>query len=118
MKNMTNYNFGDVVLIRFPFTDQMTMKKRPAVIISSNGYQRERPDVILMAVTSKIKPVPLFGEVSIRDWREAGLLKPSVVKPIGTTIESSLVLKKLGHLTDRDLFSLRENFKTILGEDS
>ncbi len=31
---MTNYDFGEVVLVPFPFTDQTTTKKRPAVIVS------------------------------------------------------------------------------------
>ena len=27
---MTTYDFGDIVLVAFPFTDQTTTKKRPA----------------------------------------------------------------------------------------
>jgi mRNA interferase MazF len=34
---MTEYNFGDIVLVPFPFTDQSTVKKRPAVIVSRSG---------------------------------------------------------------------------------
>ncbi len=41
---MTSCEFGDVV--PFPFTDQSTVKKRPAVVISSETYHRERPDVV------------------------------------------------------------------------
>jgi len=40
--------FGDVVLVPFPFTDQTTTKKRPAVVVSSDAYHRDRPDVILI----------------------------------------------------------------------
>jgi mRNA interferase MazF len=29
---MTRYNRGDVILVPFPFTDQTTTKKRPAII--------------------------------------------------------------------------------------
>ncbi len=35
---MTIYNRGDVVLVPFPFSNQTIMKKRPAVIISSDVY--------------------------------------------------------------------------------
>jgi mRNA interferase MazF len=50
---MTDYDFGDVVLVPFPFTDQTTTKKRPAVVVSSAAYNSERPDIVLIAVTSR-----------------------------------------------------------------
>src|SRR3990172_1554403 len=99
---MTNYEFGDVVLIPFPFTDQTTAKKRPAVVVSSSDYHRSRPDLVLMAITSQIKPVAGFGDVTIEHWEEAGLIKPSVIKPILTTVEKSLVTRKLGKLHAED----------------
>jgi mRNA interferase MazF len=37
---MTDYKFGDIVLVPFPFTDQTTTKKRPAIIVSSNAYNQ------------------------------------------------------------------------------
>ncbi len=32
---MISFEFGDVVLVPFPFTDQSTTKKRPAIVVSS-----------------------------------------------------------------------------------
>ena len=43
---MTRYNFGDVVLVPFPFTDQSGSKKRPAVVVSSAAYNAARLDLI------------------------------------------------------------------------
>jgi len=88
---MTRFELGDVVLVPFPFTDQSTTKKRPAVVISSHAYNNERPDLIIMAVTSQIKPTAILGEVIVQDWQAAGLLKPSAIKPVITTIEKPLV---------------------------
>ena len=51
---MTNYEFGDIVLVPFPFTDQSSIKKRPAVVVSSSAYNRDRPDIIILAVTSQM----------------------------------------------------------------
>jgi len=56
MPNTTSFDFADIVLVPFPFTDQSTTKKRPAVIVSSSAYHRQRPDLILMAITSQFRP--------------------------------------------------------------
>lgn len=113
---MTTYSFGDIVLVPFPFTDQSTIKKRPAVIISSQDYDRNRPDIILMAVTSQMRSAGFYGDMTVKKWKQAGLLKPSVIKPICTTVEKSLVLKKLGKLDEQDRATLDETLQTILGE--
>lgn len=86
---MIAFNFGDIVLVPFPFTDRSTIKKRPAVVISSKEYNQHRPDVILLAVTSQMGSADFYGDMVLRQWQKAGLLKPSVVKPICTTIEKN-----------------------------
>ncbi len=53
------FEFGDVVLVPFPFTNQATSKQRPAVVISSRIYGESRPDVVLMAITSQVSPLAL-----------------------------------------------------------
>ena len=78
---MTGYEFGDLVLVPFPFTDQTTRKRRPAVA----------------------------------KWNEAGLLEPSVLKPVLATLERSLVLRELGRLEEEGRRALREVLRAILG---
>ncbi|MGG6242241.1 type II toxin-antitoxin system PemK/MazF family toxin [Nodosilinea sp. AN01ver1] len=102
------YEFGEVVLVPFPFTNQNALKKRPSIIISSCEYNAARPDLILIAVTSQVKTPLLFGETMISDWRAAGLLKLSVIKPVITTVQRDLVIKKLGKLMLTDLRALEE----------
>jgi mRNA interferase MazF len=111
---MTAYSFGDVVLVPFPFTDQTGGKKRPAVVVSSAAYHRERADLILMAVTSQTRAFAGIGEIPILEWKASGLLKPSILKPILFTVERRLVLRKLGELEDADRQSLRKSLSTIL----
>jgi len=112
---MTGYEFGDVIVVPFPFTDQSTVKRRPAVIISSAAYHHARPDLLIMAITNQPSSSLSVVEVQIQDWQQAGLLKPSVLKPIMTTIDPALILKKLGQLTSEDQTALRHVLRTILG---
>lgn len=115
MTNMTAYNFGDIILVPFPFTDQTNTKKRPAVIVSSPKYNIGRADLIIMAITSRLHQVDKLGEVLVNDWQKAGLIKPSVFKPILATIENTLVLKQLGSLQKEDRKTLILILQEILG---
>ena len=112
---MTNYKFGEVVLVPFPFTDQSDTKKRPAVIVSSNFYNVLLPDVVLMAITSQVRKPLKDGEIELIEWQKAGLLKPSVVKPIFTTVEKKLILRKLGALEIVDENNLRTLLQNLIG---
>ena len=112
---MPTYQFGDIVLVPFPFTDQSATKKRPAVVISSAAYHQQRPDLLIMAVTSQVRPTQTIGEVTVTEWQSAGLLKPSAIKPVITTIEQTLVAKKLGHLKPQDQEALKQVISTIIG---
>lgn len=103
-----NYKPGEIILVGFPFTSLSTTKKRPAVVISSQDYQSERPDVILLAITSQIREPLGFGECRIHDWQEAGLLKPSIFKPLITTIEQPQIIRSMGLLSDRDYQALQQ----------
>jgi mRNA-degrading endonuclease toxin of MazEF toxin-antitoxin module len=109
------FEFGDVVLVPFPFTSHVASKKRPAVIVSSRAYNRAKPDVVVMAITSQLRPVPGLGEVCVSRWQSAGLLKPSAVKPVFATLEQALVIRRLGTLDGGDQAVLRKAIAETLG---
>ncbi len=112
---MTTYAFGEVILVPFPFTDQSGVKQRPAVIISSSAYQAAKPDLLIMAITGQVRMPLGFGEALIQDWQTAGLLKPSVLKPVMTTIEQRLVRRSMGTLSTRDQQTLRQVIGLCVG---
>lgn len=72
MANPSRFSFGDVVLVPFPFTDQSGTKKRPAVVVSSQNYNTSRRDIVIMAITSQVRPLLGFGEAMVGDWHGAG----------------------------------------------
>ncbi len=116
MLPMINFKFADIVLVPFPFTNNLGFKKRPAVVISPNMYQQSRLDIILLAVTSRIQDQLGYGETMIENWQEAGLLKPSVLKPLIFTLEQSKVLMHLGCLTPSDQSHLQSVLGAIIGK--
>ena len=109
------FEFGVIVLVPFPFTCLTTSKRRPAVVVSNFTYSSVRPDIVVMAVTSQVRASRALGEVLVLDWQGAGLLKPSVIKPVLMTLEQSLVLRRLGSLRPDDRAALRDGIAGILG---
>jgi mRNA interferase MazF len=112
---MRRYAFGEVILVPFPFTNQSGVKKRPAVVVSSRAYQAARPDLLILAITGRMRMPLGFGEALIRDWQAAGLLKPSVFKPVLTTVEQRLVLRGMGTLSPADQQTLRQIIGLCVG---
>ena len=68
---------------------------------ASSAYHADRPDVILMAITSQVRPTTAVGEVPVTHVDRSGLLKPSVIKPVIATIARELIIRKLGRLLVR-----------------
>jgi mRNA interferase MazF len=75
----SRFDFGDVVLVPFPFTDQSGTKKRPAVVVSIVDYNTSRRDIVIMAITSQVRAPLGYGEATVDDWRAAGLIKASLL---------------------------------------
>ena len=109
------YQFGDVLLVPFPFTDQSASKQRPGVIVSSAAYHRARRDLVLMPITSQLRGSGAFGEMMVQDWQAAKLLKPSAIKPVFATLEQALIIRMLGRLSARDAQALKHVLTELIG---
>lgn len=93
---------GDVVLIPFPFTDLSATKTRPAIVISSSTYHAAYRDLLLVYVSSQISKALAPLDYVLKDWQQAGLPKPSFVRPKIAAIEPRLIVHQVGHLTVTD----------------
>ena len=74
-----------------------------------------KPDIVVMAITSQLRPSPGPGEVWLGQWQGAGLLKPSAVKPVFATLEQTLVIRQLWTLAASDQAALRKAIAEIVG---
>jgi len=111
---MTGYKRGDVVLVRFIFSDETGERQRPAVILSSDAYHQSREEAIIAAITSRTDRI-LVGDHFINDWEGAGLLFPSVVTGIIRTIKQGMIAKKLGIMHLPNMKRIEGNLRDALG---
>jgi len=89
---------GDVVVGLLP--GAVETKVRPAVIIASEIYMRERPDV-LGILTTKIPPRLGSTDCVLREWQAAGLRAESCFRAFVLTMHRS-ELTVIGHLSSAD----------------
>ena len=108
MKSTMSYDKWDIVLVPFPFTDLTTSKKRPALIISPNEYNKNL-DIVIVFITSKLDLEYRAGDYKIQEWEKSNLPKPSMLRMKFATIDKSLVVKKLGRLSEKDMSQFRKN---------
>lgn len=105
---------GEVVLVRFPFSDFATAKKRPAlVLVRTTRSPRNRLATVAM-ITSQVEALTLQGDVLLADWKAAGLLHPSLLRLAKiATVDDQLIDKAIGRLSARDLKAARAAFRSV-----
>jgi mRNA interferase MazF len=115
MPNTTVYDSGDVVLVKFIFTDQKQSAKRPAVVVSTAAYNQSHPDMLLMPITSQSHQSAQFGAVPVRDLNKAGLLKGSFIKLVIGTYRHAAIIRTLGKLDPSTHVALKQAMAAVLG---
>jgi len=110
---MTNFYKYDIVVVKFPFASSLKYKARPAVVISSDIYNdNSRNTLLILAISSNTKDKLTFEDI-INDWEISGLLKPSIFKASIATIEQDFIITKLGRLSDSDINKLESMIREI-----
>jgi mRNA interferase MazF len=107
---MANYSHGDVILVRYPFSNLAGAKVRPAVVVNAPHVSR---DVIIVPLTSRVTGL-LAGEFVLQGWQVAGLNVPSAVKRGLYTLEDSLIVRDVGGLSAPDLRVLEQSLRAWL----
>ena len=74
-----NYSRGEIVWVKFPFSDSATTKLRPALVISNNLINKTG-DYLLMQITSRLRNDSLSLEIKETDYSGSPLLKSSELR--------------------------------------
>lgn len=96
------YEAYSVVVVPFPFTDRVTTKRRPALVISDNDTFNDRVShsVLAMITSARNRDWPL--DVLIEDLDSAGLASESIVRMKLFTLDDRLIVRKAGSLAEAD----------------
>jgi mRNA interferase MazF len=102
-----------VVTVPFPFTDKDYTKKRPALVISQEEYQKYTHHCILAMITSA-KQSGWGNDVPIQDIESTGLPGSSVIRPKLFTLDERLILSELGELSRKDKEAVKNSWGKFL----
>lgn len=96
----------DVVAVPFPFTDRDATRRRPALVISNEVFNKQHDQLVLAMITTTTDNVWL-SDVSLTNWQEAGLKVACHFRFKLFTLDQNLVLKAIGHLSSQDIKSVQ-----------
>lgn len=102
---------GDVVTVDFPGVQGI--KRRPAVVISTDEYHTQRPDVIIGLLTTQLNKASASTDYLLQDWSAAGLHQETVFRSFLATMPASTI-KIIGHLTLQDWQAIQLRLKLAI----
>ncbi|HAL81775.1 MAG TPA: growth inhibitor [Mucilaginibacter sp.] len=106
---MVNYNLGEIVLVKFPFTNNLGFKKRPALIIKDTNDG----DVIVCRITSKLYDSSY--DIELKNWSQNGLQLPSVIRVHKmASLEKDMIDRTLGEVDNNVKAQVINIIQTLL----
>lgn len=113
------YPPGSVVLVPFPFTDLSGRKRRPALIVSPEGFHEE--DLVLCAITSQLPQRLSEWEIVLEagDMVEEKLPKRSFIK-VGKlfTMHRNLIARRFGTVKAQKLQNILDKLRILFGHST
>ncbi len=104
----------DVVVVPFPYADRLAEKRRPAIIVSGSNLT-ERYGLVWLAMVTSAENKRWESDIDVGDLRKAGLPAASFIRPAKiATADAARVLKRIGHLSAKDIRLLKQNMLALL----
>lgn len=106
---MNRLNFGDIVLLNFPYTNGEKSKKRPAMIIRDF----DDGDIVVVRITSQFHKTEFDFE--IEKWKEAGLRLPSIIRLHKiATLEKNMVEVVMGCVENQLKLEIKKSVALLI----
>lgn len=105
------YQFGDIILVEFPYSDNSVSKKRPALVL----LDAQDEDILVARITTQVYNNEY--DITVADWQTAGLLAPSCVRLHKiATLSKQLIYKKLGSLATKDSEIVLKTLQNLIND--
>ena len=87
---------GDIILVRYPFSNVIDYKIRPALVVSNSEFNRKF-DRLVCPITSKRqeKAIAISGSLAEGKLDRESFAKTNAI----ATIENDMILKKIGKVS-------------------
>lgn len=111
---------GDVIVVKFPFTDVGRTKARPAVVVQNDRDNHKVRKTVVAMITGNLSrqgdPSHFLIDPGTPEGAGAGLSGPSMASCNNLhTVEQSHIIRTLGHLSDVLKQYLNDCLKAALG---
>lgn len=118
MPSTTTFKRGQVVVVNVPFSNHSGVKPRPALVINTESFHRNLPDLIVCPISSQPRyhrrPGP--GDCPLLEWRSVGLRHPSTVRISKLlTVDKEIIKGIVGPLSQPDLAQVEAKLRQALG---
>jgi mRNA interferase MazF len=110
---MMTFKPFDVVELPFPFSDLSSLKKRKALVLSTEYFNKSNNAVTVAMITSRAHS-EWIGDVQLEKWNLAGLKKPCYLRLKFFTADIALFSGKVGVLDSKDQLRVRESINKNL----
>jgi mRNA interferase MazF len=104
-------------VVNVPFSNHTGTKPRPALVVSSDAFHRELPDLVVCPISSQPRyhQSPGPGDCPLQKWRAVGLRHPSTVRISKIlAVDKKIIKRVLAPLSSEDLSQIEKRLRAAL----
>ena len=109
-------NCGDVLVVPFPYADKSAEKRRPALVVSSNAFNRKHGLLWVAMIISADNP-RWDSDIDLPAEAPTGLTALSVIRIAKiATIEPARIVRVAGRITAQTAAAVRQAMILVIGQ--
>jgi mRNA interferase MazF len=110
---------GDIVMVRFPYSDGTGAKVRPSLVIQSDTDNRRLHNTVVAMITGNLghaqEPTQYLIDPALPEGQNSGLRGRSAVKcSVLTTVDQRTIIRKAGNLPVAAMNAINDCLRTAL----